>query len=157
MEVYEPKFSVVMQELRGEISLGLQCAGCPYGCKGCSYKDFEKNGRVKITLSEFIEELDRNEGCITAVVWMGGEWQDDFAEFLSVAKQRGLKTCLYTGIEDFRELPDNVLSDLDFCKTGKWTGIPINNKESNQRFWDVKTGKDLTEVFYQKQGAINVC
>lgn len=148
MEVYKPVISVILQECPGEISLGCMVAGCPYGCQGCSYKSLEKFGKVEMTIPMYEEELKKYSGQATCVVFMGGCWLgNELTVYLERAKQYGYKTCLYTGLKNLGEIESSILKNLDFCKTGRWEGIPLTAAGSNQRFWDVKNQEDLTYKF----------
>ena len=49
---------------------------------------------------------------------MGGEWhEDELEEMLRIAKQKGLKTALYTGLKLFRK---SIKRQLNYLKTGPW-------------------------------------
>ncbi|MCK9154556.1 MAG: hypothetical protein M0P12_00430 [Paludibacteraceae bacterium] len=148
MEVFKPVINVVLSECPGEISLGIMVAGCPYGCKGCSYKSLEKFGRVELTLSMFEEELRKYHNQATAVVFMGGCWLgNELTVYLERSKSNGYKTCLYTGLKNIGEIEPSIIKNLDYCKYGRWEGIPLAEKNSNQRFWDIKNNTDLTYKF----------
>lgn len=146
MEVYWPKISVVLQELPGHISLAWAIRGCPLGCKGCSYKSLEKYGWYDLRLEEYESILDAHRGLASSVTFMGGEWVADFPRYLQEARERDYKTCLYTGRE-IKEVSTDILASLDFIKTGSWQGIPITEAGSNQRFYSLPDGKDLTWKF----------
>jgi len=150
MKVFRPNFNVVLREVPGEISLGMMVAGCPYGCKDCSYKSLAKLGTDEVTISGFEKELKENQGYASCVLFMGGEWESDFKDYLSLSQKMGYKTCLYTGTEELSQLPAEIKENLNFCKVGKWTGIPITDSKTNQKFWDVKEGKDITFKFQKK-------
>lgn len=148
MKVFRPVFNIVMRETPGEISIGIMVAGCPYGCRGCSYKSLEKYGTVELTLPMFEEALKKNQGLATCVVWMGGCWlKSELVEYLARAKSYGYKNCLYTGIQKLGEVDSSITALLDYCKTGRWEGKPITDPSSNQHFWDVKTGEDISDRF----------
>ena len=100
-----------------------------------------------MTIQEFKSILDDNQGLATAVVFMGGESDQDLVPFLLQAQEQGYKTCLYTGISTIQEVPEQIKSKLDYCKTGRWMGKPLSDPSSNQRFWDVKSDKDITHIF----------
>lgn len=147
MKVYKPVYNVVLRECPGEISIGFMAAGCKQGCKDCSYKSLERYGTEELQISKFKEILSDNSGLATTVLFMGGEWNNDFCQYLDIAKSMGYKTCLYTGLKGLEDVPDQISSRLDFCKTGKWMGIPLTNPDTNQRFWDVQNKQDLTHKF----------
>ncbi|VEI46772.1 organic radical activating protein [Actinobacillus equuli] len=74
---------------------------------------------------------------------MGGEWlPEQLIPLLSYCKQRGLQTCLYTGLER-DELSAELLSQLTYLKTGRWIAERggLNSLTTNQRFIDLRTGE----------------
>ena len=144
MKVFKPVMSVVLQEVPGHISLGFMAAGCPHGCHGCSYKTLKETH--ELGMDEFLGILSYNSGLASAVLFMGGEWSPDIIPLLDAAKGMGYATCLYTG-KEFNDLPDSIRSRLDFCKTGRWEGRSLRDKDTNQRFIRVADGQDLTARF----------
>lgn len=149
MRVLKPFYSVVLQEVPGEVSIAWAVQGCKQGCSNCSYKSLEKYGTEELTIKRFESILEDNMGLATCVVWMGGEWEDDFIEYLHRAKSLGYKNCLYTGMRLLSEVPQNILSCLDYCKVGKWEGKGLNDPDTNQKFWEVPTQIDMTYKFQQ--------
>jgi len=147
MQVYYPIYSVVLAEVPGEISIGFQVRGCGLKCPGCSYRSLERFGYHDLSLSEFETILEANSGLATAVVFMGGDWCQDFVPMLQRARIRGFKTCLYSGLTDLDMIDQRLLERLDFVKTGRWLGIPISDPNSNQRFYSLPDRQDLSVAF----------
>ena len=151
MKVYKPIYNVVLREVPGEISVGFMVAGCKQGCKDCSYKSLEKFGTEELDLAKFEAILKKNDGLATCALFMGGEWDGELAHFLSLAKGLGYKTCLFTGMKSLDDITPDISCKLDFCKTGRWEGIPLTDVKTNQKFWDVKNKAELTYKFQQKK------
>jgi len=140
--------SVVFQEVPNEISLCFSITGCKVGCKGCHSTELwqAKNG-MALTNQTFIQWLKKYQGLISCVVFFGGEWQASaLIEKLLIAKNFGLKTCLYSG-EQYIDL--NISQHLDFLKTGKWQAElgGLDSSTTNQVFRDLTTGEKLNHLF----------
>ena len=151
MQVLKPIYNVVLREVPGEISVGIMISGCPHKCQTCSYRSLEKLGTLGLDLMKFEDILKKNNGLATCALFMGGEWEESFPEFLNLAKAMGYKTCLYTGAKTLEDLPETILKKLDFCKVGRWEGLPLTDEKTNQKFWDVKNRAELTYKFQQKK------
>jgi len=140
--------TIVFQEVPGEISLCFSITGCKIGCSGChSTELWNKNNGHALTRECFEQYLARYNGLISCVLFFGGEWQaDQLAEKLQIARQRGLKTCLYSGQA---HVDIGISQHLTFLKTGKWDPEKggLDNPASNQAFWDLSTGKKLNHLF----------
>jgi anaerobic ribonucleoside-triphosphate reductase activating protein len=140
--------SVVFQEVPDEISLCFSITGCKVGCKGCHSTELwnEKSG-IALTNQAFIQWLKKYKGLISCVVFFGGEWQPiALIEKLLIAKNFGLKTCLYSG-ENHIEI--KISQHLNFLKTGKWQPElgGLDSITSNQTFRDLTTGEKLNHLF----------
>jgi anaerobic ribonucleoside-triphosphate reductase activating protein len=142
---------VVFQEVPGEISLSFSVAGCQLGCKGChSAELWYLEGGWELTPNLYLEALEQYEGLATCVLFLGGEWEPELlVQFLKIARDRGLKTCLYTG-ED--EISQDIFEQLTYLKTGRWVqelgGLIAST--SNQLFINCETGENLTHLFRGK-------
>lgn len=146
------KSEIVLQEVPNEISLCFSICGCKIRCNGC-HSPFlwkETNG-IELTLSRFISHIERYDGMITCVLFMGGEWHlMQLIEMLDYCKKKGLKTCLYSG-QEYVNIA--LLKKLDYVKTGKWISQMggLNSPETNQRFIEVATCQNLNYLFQKKQ------
>lgn len=147
--------SIVFQEVPGEISLCFSITGCKIGCKGChSTELWNENFGSALTNKAFITWLKKYQNLISCVVFFGGEWQPHaLIEKLLIAKNFGLKTCLYSG-ENFIDI--HIAQHLSFLKTGKWQADlgGLASSKTNQVFRDLTTGKKLNHLF-QKNHSIN--
>ena len=139
---------VVLQEVPGQISLCFSITGCPLRCKGCHSPFLWKNGSGEILTDElFSDFLDKYKSMISCVLFMGGEWEEeDLINKLKTAKDNGLNTCLYTGMED---VSDGIKNHLTWLKTGAWIAElgGLDNPKTNQKFIEVKTNKLLNHYF----------
>ena len=144
--------SVVFQEVPNEISLCFSITGCRVACKGCHSTELwhAKNG-LKLTNQLFMQYLKKYQGLISCVVFFGGEWQPSaIIEKLLIAKNFGLKTCLYSGEEAGEKYIDlRITQHLNFLKTGAWRPElgGLASSTTNQIFRDLSTGKKLNYLF----------
>ncbi len=146
---------VVFQEVPGEISLSYFVCGCPLNCSGChsSYTWNEHSGQ-KLTLAVFLSDLKKYKGFLSCVLFMGGEWHEqELILYLNVARNQGLKTCLYTGLD---EVSPELRDACTYLKTGRW--IPqlggLDAPSTNQRFVHTETGECLNAAFYKQPLAV---
>lgn len=141
---------IVWQEVPNETSLAFLITGCPLGCKGCHSTESWKAGFGQVLSGEYLSErLQRYQGLVSCVLFMGGEWKaDKLLPLLQIAKQQGLKTCLYTGLEK-EEIPDCLLAELTYLKTGRWIAERggLDSLTTNQRFTDLRTNQNLNHLF----------
>ena len=140
--------SVVFQEVPNEISLCFSITGCKVGCKGChSTELWHENNGMSLTNTNFTLWLKKYQGLISCVVFFGGEWQPKaLIEKLLIAKNHGLKTCLYSGE---KHIDINISQHLNFLKTGAWheTLGGLDSPTTNQVFRDVISGEKLNHLF----------
>ncbi len=140
--------SVVFQEVPNEISLCFSITGCKVGCKGRHSTELwqETNG-IALSNQSFIQWLKKYQGLISCVVFFGGEWQPSaLIEKLLIAKNFGLKTCLYSGE---KHISLNISQHLNFLKTGKWQPElgGLDSITTNQVFRNLTTGEKLNHLF----------
>ena len=92
---------IVWQEVPGEVSLAFLCSGCPLRCQGCHSSGSWKAGRGAVLSEDYLRSrLQQYRGLISCVLFMGGEWHCALLEgMLRIAREEGLHTCLYTGLE----------------------------------------------------------
>src|SRR5690554_2599365 len=141
---------VCFQEVPGEISLGYVITGCPVGCKGCHSADtWSAEKGLLLTRSYFEKRLTDYQDLISCELFLGGEWHAEaLIEYLSIARKRGLATCLYSGYND---VPSSVKAQLTYLKLG--LSRPelggLNSLTTNQRFYDLRTGACLNHKFQQ--------
>lgn len=114
---------VVWQEVPNETSLAFLITGCPLGCKGCHSVESWKRGSGQILTEIYLaEQLKKYQGLISCVLFMGGEWlPEKLLSLLKIAREQGLATCLYTGLEK-TELDPRILTSLTYLKQG--VGLP---------------------------------
>lgn len=145
--MYFYQADITFQEVPNEVSLVLSISGCPLKCKGCHSSHLWKESGAELSREIFQQHLNRYKNLITCICFFGGEWDaESLVNFLSLAKDKGLKTCLYTGFEDVDE---KIKDQLDYLKVGPWVEElgGLDDKKTNQRFIDVKSGNIMNHLF----------
>lgn len=146
---------VVLQEVPGQITLCFSITGCPLRCKGCHSPFLWKNGSGNLLTDElFISLIDKYQSMISCILFMGGEWEEeDLIEKLKIAIDRGLNTCLYTGLDD---VSDEIKKYLIWLKVGPWIEElgGLDSPKTNQKFINVETNEILNYYFNNKNSTL---
>lgn len=142
------EMEVTFNEVPDEIALTFLISGCPLKCKGC-HSEYSWSLEVGTPLTEtlFKKKLEKFQGFITTVCFLGGEWhQEALIERLKIAQKAGLKTCLYSG---FERVSLRIMNHLDFLKLGRWIEEKggLDSKATNQRFIDLKKEAIINHKF----------
>lgn len=143
MNIYN--YEVSLGELPSEICLTFSVSGCQLNCKGCFWDKTKTT--YKLDLDFYKDILFQYEGYITAVVFLGGEWDSNLISYLKLAKEYGYCTCLYTGLEDseFENLPNyqELINSLTFLKTGRYIEHlgNLHSENTNQKLICVSNKK----------------
>lgn len=145
---------VCFQEVPNEISLSFSIVGCPRNCKNCSWKNtINKEKKKNLSNSTYSMFLNKYKGLASCVLFLGGEWEEeDLINKLKMAKEKGYKTCLYTGCE-LNQISNNLKSNLDFIKVGSYIEElgGLSNPNTNQRFIDLINNKILNNYFVRQE------
>lgn len=141
---------IYLQEVPGEISLGLSISGCNIKCKGCHSTETWDPTFGEHLSPEVFEELLSKHKHITCVLFYGGEWDDELVTFLKQAKMKGFKTALYSGLD---YMIDEYVPYLDYYKIGPYieSRKGLNNPTTNQILYEIKANKDIIDITYKLQ------
>lgn len=144
-------YDITFQEVPGEISLTFLMSGCPLNCFDCHSKDAKdiKNGKI-LTKELFEALLNKYNGYITCVCFLGGEWFDDIDKYISILNDRNIKVCLYTGLNDANKIL--FKEKLTYLKVGHYNKElgDLLSRNTNQKFLNIKLGKDETHKFWER-------
>jgi len=142
-------YDIVMQEIPNEVSLVFSIVGCKLACKGChsSYL-WDENSGEELTDKVFTDLLNKYNGLISCVLFMGGEWEENLISKLKIAKSLGLKTALYTGLPR-KKVNTKIIEQLNFLKTGRWVEKlgGLSSETTNQKLINLQTGEILNKHF----------
>lgn len=152
-------YSVVFQEVPGEVSLAFTISNCQGNCAGCH------SPHLREDIGQDLERdlpnlLDKYDGMITCVLFLGeGNDPDALWNCIEMAHQR-YKTALYSGKETVIEALRGGLTVryLDYLKVGSYKDEcgPISSPTTNQRFYSMKVigdqliTRDDTHLFWRK-------
>lgn len=81
---------------------------------------------------------------------MGGDQnQEELLFCLNKVKNKKLKTCLYTGNDDFTSISKEIIKNLDYIKIGRYIENlgGLDSKKTNQKMFDLNNNK---EIFFYK-------
>lgn len=144
------EYDIVFQEVPTEVSLALTIAGCPLKCRGCHRADtWNPNMGEPLTDTYLHSLLQRYQGLISCVLFMGGEWKPNaLISALKQVNKAGLKTALYTGLD---EIDPEIQAQLTYLKTGPWITEMggLDQPDTNQKFINCHSGEVLNHLFWR--------
>jgi anaerobic ribonucleoside-triphosphate reductase activating protein len=143
-------YDVVFQEVPDEVSLAINITGCPHHCKGCHSPylgDYFGNN----LLNDLDSIVTRYSGLISCVCFMGGDQNmSDLVAALQSVKDKGLKTCVYSGADNIGIFLDHI-GLIDYLKIGRYDESlgGLSSQTTNQRFYRIEKSNivDITERF----------
>ena len=142
--------AVCFQEVPDEITVAIEITDCPHRCEGChSQYMWVYEGRN--LMQNFPDILSAN--CIgkgvSCICFMGGEWRPrELINYCRLSHKLGIKTCLYTGADNLKEIDNNLLSYLDYIKFGSWRENrgPLGDEDTNQRMFKLRDEQNRPAV-----------
>lgn len=147
-------YSIVFQEVPGEVTLALNISGCPHKCEGCHSKYlWEYDGHY---VSDDLEDLIKKyKGLITCVCFMGGDQNiSELSRLVLTVKRYNLKVALYSGLDDDGMSLTSLHKNFDYLKLGHYdqTLGGLNQKTTNQRMYQRVNGiwEDITYKFWKE-------
>jgi len=124
-------------EVPNQVSLNIYAQGCTKRCIGCQNEELQSFvGGWELNLKDVDSMLSDFFLC-KWICWLGGDayyQRKSLNEFNKKFKSKNLKVCLYTGVL-FDTLDKTILENLDLVIDGEWMGIPVSEKNSNQKIW----------------------
>lgn len=136
--------AIVFDEVPGEITLAINISGCKIHCPDCHSKYLWEDIGKGINEEELYKLVESNPG-ITCICFMGGKEEDVYMWTYWLKKHYPkLKTAWYTGQESVKK---RTLNYLNYVKTGPYKKEfgPLNNRNTNQRFYHVQHNKQLND------------
>ena len=135
---------VTFSEVPDEVSLCIEISNCPCHCKGCHSSYLAEDIGEELNISTLRELINKNKG-ITCVSFMGGDSNtsdiDALAQWVKI--NYPLKVAWYSGRQELSK--EINLNNFNFIKLGPYIEElgPLNNKTTNQRFYEV------VQVYYE--------
>lgn len=144
--------AVTLSEIPDEITLCINISNCPCHCKGCHSPYLAEDIGEYLKMSTLLHLCDRNKG-ITCVAFMGGDSGPEDISFLASVIKRmkpELKTAWYSGRQKLAKEID--LKNFDYIKLGPYIEEkgPLNNPNTNQRFYEICRVHKLPDAFVMK-------
>ena len=143
------------QEVPGEVSVCVYISGCSNRCLNCHYPEL-MDPDYGIPLLDNIQSVtDLYLSRITCVCFMGegncsAESREELLSCVCIAKEKGLKCCLYSGRDTDIEA---WMYNFDFIKLGSYRAEkgPIYEEGTNQRLYKKHGNRfmDITERFWR--------
>lgn len=134
-------YAVTFQEVPNEICLYITITNCPIHCEGCNSKHlWEDTGKILDWAS--LNAIIHANKHVTYVVLGGGDSNPKEIDKLArhIKRSTNLKVCWYSGQDVISE--DIDISNFDAIKIGHFNGIPINQKDTNQKFYEINKVED---------------
>ena len=143
---------ITLSDVPNEIALSFCVVGCPLNCKGCSWNSTPNKNEYDF---DIIREIDK-EPLVSCINFFGGEWlEKELLVYLRYSKNKGKKTCLYTGLtlDEFKNKHIGLLEYLDYLKVGRWVEQlgGLDSSTTNQIFYDLHTNTNLNYLFQKRE------
>lgn len=129
------------QEVPDETSLTILIGDCPYKCKGCHSPELQEAKGLNL-LEDINALIDKYFGAITCVCFMGdGRDEEGLLACNQIARDRGLKTALYSGSENAFA---RMIEHFDYIKQGPYIEKlgGLDSPTTNQRMYKITHKKD---------------
>lgn len=141
-------YTIAFQEVPDEVSLVISVSGCPFHCNGCHSEYLREYVGAQLS-NDFSYLLEDYADYVTCICFMGGDQNpSELKQLCAEAKQRGLKTALYSGNDHCPKY-----SFLDYVKIGHYDAKMggLSCRQTNQHFYQKKNGewKDITYKFWR--------
>jgi len=139
------------QEVPNEISLCINISGCPHKCEGC-HSQYLWNYVGSFVSKDIFSLIDRYDGMITCVCFMGGDQNIEELKYLlsKIKSEYNIKTCIYSGFNDIKFF-GNVIQCLDYLKIGSYKEEfgGLDRNKTNQIFFKIidNIPVDTTNLF----------
>lgn len=148
-------YQIVLREVPGEISLGINISNCPIKCKECHSKELWEDIGKPLSWNTLNSIIHINSS-ISAVCFLGGDSNPKEIDKLAwhIKRSTNLKVCWYSGLDYIS--PEINIANFDFIKVGHFNGIPINKEGTNQIFWEIQHfGKNFELIDQTKLFQVN--
>ena len=139
---------IVFQELPDEVTLAINLSGCPCRCPGCHSKHLWSNGGEELTDTVLDAMVERENGRITAVSFMGGDASpfevNNLAEHLRDRFPK-LHTAWWSGRTTLSGHVD--INNFDYIKLGPYLAHlgGLRSPRTNQHLYRV-VGSQLHDI-----------
>ncbi|MDR2805390.1 MAG: anaerobic ribonucleoside-triphosphate reductase activating protein [Dysgonamonadaceae bacterium] len=137
-------FSIVFQEIPGEVTLAINISNCPNRCKGCHSPYLWEDAGTPLEEQALSDLLEKYSDAITCICFMGGDAHPqqvaELAALVRLKTNGKIKTGWYSGKN---ALPTNAFVQyFDYIKLGAYVESlgGLNCATTNQRFYCIENG-----------------
>lgn len=137
------KTTIGFIEVPTKVVCNIYAVGCEHNCEGCHVPHLQNKKTTpecyKLTNLDFLKKLDICQELIDGICWLGGDalLQEKRLVSLSALFKKYWPekfNAIYTGYT-FEDINPETLENIDIIIDGKWEGIPVTEKGTNQRIW----------------------
>lgn len=129
-------YSIVFQEVPGEVTLAINISGCPHKCEGC-HSEYLWEYKGNYISDDLVGLLEEYKEFITCVCFMGGDQNPiELLQLAGTVEEYGLKTALYSGLPNRLYLYP-IASWFDYIKVGPYIKElgGLNSPNTNQKMY----------------------
>ena len=127
-------------EVPDKIGVYIPLTGCRIRCPECNSKWLWEFSGKELT-TDVMDDILSHHKDAEVVILGGGHDYDMLETMFKHIKSKGLLTCWYTGHNKLQDwMP---LKYLDYIKIGSYQGKPLNDPETNQRFYELRHAYDI--------------
>ena len=147
-------YYITFQEVPNEVSLTFTISNCPYRCEDCHSPWLQKNIGDELTTETIMLLLDKYQGAVTCVCFMGdGHDYGSLRKLVEYVRSIGIKTCVYSG---GHRNDAELYGFPDYFKEGSYIKRlgGLDSPSTNQHMWKMcEDGKyhDITSWFWRKK------
>lgn len=145
-------YNVTFSEVPDHISLYITITNCPIRCPNCNSKHLWNDIGTTLDWSSLSTIIEHNRG-ITCICLGGGDSEPNEINKLAkyIKDNTDLKVCWYSGQDTISSNID--IANFDYIKIGHFNGIPLNEKDTNQKMYQINhfpKGKfELVDITYK--------
>ena len=145
---------ITFAEVPDEVCLTYSITGCRNQCKGC-HSPWLREDYGKDLMEDLVKDIEANANYITCVCFLGeGRNPGELADCIQIAKNAGLKVCLYSGadkLEDIAVLDYPEADGIDYLKIGSFQERlgGLKSPVTNQHMYRMKDGKFEEDITYK--------
>jgi pyruvate-formate lyase-activating enzyme len=161
--MYFHSFNVGYIDIPNKITLNIYTVGCEHCCRGCHAEDLQNinhSERKELTSELILSKL--NGDFYQGICWLGGDALYQYDEFIKINHELklakpDLKIYCFTGYEFEKMSLDkqlDLISCVDILIDGPWKGIPVTDKNSNQKIY-IKEKNTYKNITWQELEEIN--
>lgn len=139
---------ITLRDIPDEVTLAFPVLGCPHGCKGCHWQEYNKKQGESFTTEYLTKWVDYYKG-VTCVLFYGGDWDKELKTLIHSLQKYDIKIAVYSGKNT---IDTDLYSMVDYYKVGAYNEVlgGLNNTNTNQKLIETTTGECLNHLFKRR-------